>query len=314
MTTTHAAAASESALAAAGDFRTRARSIWSVGRMHIVAIGAMGTFTFGGILFGERFFALSALSALDWFLVNLINRVVDVPEDRANGIVGTDFVAAHARGLLRLGLGLLVASLVLTALVSVPLLLLRLAFHTLGFAYNYTLLPGKRRIKTLYFWKNTASAIGFLITVFGFPLAAASARALPFAPGVGRSTVLAAAVFFFLFELSYEALYDLRDREGDAAEGVRTYAVVHGEAAAFKISMALCASSVVVLLCAYAYGVVPWRLAVAAFAVLLHVGFATRMYRARRITSSFCVNLTWMGVLVLLVYQVWPVLGLPGST
>ena len=41
---------------------------------------------------------VAAVAALDWFLVNLLNRVVDVPEDRANGIVGTDFASIGATG------------------------------------------------------------------------------------------------------------------------------------------------------------------------------------------------------------------------
>ena len=32
-------------------------------------------------------------------------------------------------------------------------------------AYNWPILPGRRRIKELYFFKNTASAAGFIITV-----------------------------------------------------------------------------------------------------------------------------------------------------
>lgn len=288
-------------------------AIWSVGRMHIVAIGAMGTFTFGWILFGQRFWGLAAVSALDWFLVNLINRVVDIPEDLENKIVGTDFVAKNAPTLLRFGVGLLVTSLALTLFFSPRIAALRLAFHTLGFAYNYKLFKSVPRIKTMYFWKNTASALGFLITVFAFPLASATQQAIPFAEGISWPTVLVAGAFFFLFELSYEALYDLRDRVGDEKEGVRTYAVVHGERAAFTISMVLCAASAVFLAGGYAAGVVPWRLAVAMLAVMLHVGFAIAMYLRGRVTSSFCIRLTWLGVAVLIVYQVWPLLGLPGA-
>src|SRR6266516_2150873 len=109
----------------------------SVGRLHIVAIAALGCFTFGWLFTGHRPWAVTAVCALDWFLVNLLNRVVDVKEDDANGIAGTELVVRHRRG---------------------------------GLAYNWRIFGG-RRIKQLYFWKNAASATGFLLTVFAYPLA-----------------------------------------------------------------------------------------------------------------------------------------------
>jgi hypothetical protein len=45
---------------------------------------------------------------------------------------------------------------------------LRVAYHSLGLAYNWPLLPGGRRIKQLYFFKNSASAAGFLIKLNEF--------------------------------------------------------------------------------------------------------------------------------------------------
>src|SRR5688500_17442704 len=133
------------------------RTVASIGRLHIVAIGALGALTFGWVFFGERMPLVAAVAALDWFLVNLLNRVVDIKEDRATTIVGTDFVARHRRAILVLGVAALVMSLAVVHLVAPPLAPFRLAFHALGFAYNWPLLPGRRRIKQLYFWKNTAS-------------------------------------------------------------------------------------------------------------------------------------------------------------
>src|SRR4051812_45297058 len=130
----------------------------SVGRLHIVAIAALGTFTFGWLFTGRHPWFLAAITALDWFLVNLLNRAVDLPEDRANGILGTDLVAAHRRVILGSGFAALLGSLALVHAVVPAITPLRLAYHALGLAYNWRLLPGKRRIKELYFWKNTASA------------------------------------------------------------------------------------------------------------------------------------------------------------
>lgn len=279
----------------------------SVGRLHIVAIAALGCFTFGWLFTGRYPWLVSSLCALDWFLVNLLNRVVDLREDAANGITGTDFVARHRRAILVGGFGLLAASLVAAVPLAPLLVPLRLAYHALGFAYNWPLFGG-RRIKQLYFWKNSASATGFMITVFGYPLAWARGA---LAPGIAPSTIVAAAVYFFLFELSYEVIYDLRDAPGDAAAGVRTYPVVHGERGAVRIVDALCVASLVVLVGAWLAHLVPWRICILGAGPILQLVLYKRML-ARGITSRDCVNLTWLGAALLVAYHGWVLAGLPG--
>lgn len=283
----------------------------SVARLHIVAIASLGTLTFGWLFLGERPWLLALVAALDWFLVNVLNRVVDLREDAANGIAGTDWVASHRRAVLGLGLAALVLSLGATAVLLPWLLPLRLAFHALGVAYNWPLLPGGRRIKELYFWKNTASATGFLVTVFGYPLALARGARLP--EGVSEATILASAAFFFLLELSYEVIYDLRDAPGDRAASIRTYPVVHGEQAAARIVDALLAASGAVLVLGYALSAVPWRIACMAVAPALQAVLYRRAL-ARGIASADCVRLTWLGALLLASYHAWIAAGLPGVT
>jgi 4-hydroxybenzoate polyprenyltransferase len=285
------------------------RLLSSVSRLHIVAIGAMGTFTFGWLFTGRHPWGLSAVCALDWFLVNLLNRVVDLPEDRANRIVGTDFVAAHRRAILVAGFGLLTASLAVVHLVAPPVTPLRIGFHALGFAYNWPLLPGRRRIKQLYFWKNTASATGFLVTVFGYPLAQAGGAAP--ARGIGVATIVASAIFFFLFELSYEVIYDLRDAPGDAAAGVRTYPVVHGARGAAWIIDGLIGSSMAALVVGFAVGVLPWRIFIMICAPLIQLAVYKRAVR-RGITARDCIGLTWLGAGLLVTYHLWVAARLPG--
>jgi 4-hydroxybenzoate polyprenyltransferase len=279
----------------------------SVGRLHIVAIAALGCFTFGWLFTGHYPWAATVVCALDWFLVNLLNRVVDLKEDAANQIAGTDFVARHRRGILYVGFGLLGFSLVVAMPFAPWLLPFRLAYHLLGFAYNWPLFGG-RRIKQLYFWKNSASAAGFLLTVFCYPLAWSRGQLWY---GIGWSTVLATAVYFFLFELSYEIIYDLRDAPGDARAEVRTYPVVHGADAATRIIDALLVGSVVVLAAAYAAGLVPWRIAILGVGPLLQI-FIYKRFVKRGIRSRDCINLTWLGVALLLAYHGWVLAGLPG--
>jgi 4-hydroxybenzoate polyprenyltransferase len=285
----------------------------SISRFHIVAIAALGTFTFGWLFTGVYPWLLAGICALDWFLVNLLNRVVDLEEDEANAIFGTAFVGRHRRGIIALGFSLLFGSLVALYFVVPEVLPLRVAFHALGLAYNWPLLPGGRRIKQLYFWKNSASAVGFMLTVFGYPLSLVGWGLDPeaLAPGIGLSTILYSAGFFMLFELSYEVIYDLRDAKGDALADVRTYPVVHGEIGAVRIIDGLVAASLLCLVIGYATGAVPWRIFVMLLAPALQIVLYKRWLR-RGITSADCVRLTWLGAAMLAGYHVWVVSGLPG--
>jgi 4-hydroxybenzoate polyprenyltransferase len=297
----------------------------SIARIHIVAIGALGTLTFAWALCGTRPWLLAALCASDWFVVNLLNRVVDLKEDAANHIRGTALVARHRRAVLAVGFGALALSFLATALLAPALLPFRVAFHALGFAYNWPLLPlparrassvasgltiERRRIKELAFWKNAASATGFVLTVLCYPLAIYSTKS-----DVSFATLLAAALFFFLFELSYEVLYDLRDVEGDRLAGVRTWPVLFGVHTGWRIAAALMIASFVVIAVAYAAGLVPWRLAIMGAAPLLQLAVASRMVaRPGGVTTGDCVAITWLGAALLAAYHLWEALGLPGAS
>jgi 4-hydroxybenzoate polyprenyltransferase len=283
----------------------------SIARLHIVAIGALGTLTFGYAFTGERPWLLALLSALDWFVVNLLNRVVDLKEDAANQIRGTEWVARHKRLVLAVGFSVLGLSLALTPLVSLWVVPLRLSFHALGFAYNWPLVPFIGRIKERYFWKNTASATGFLLTCFCYPIAQALERG--HALTASTTTIGCALLFFFLFELSYEVLYDLRDVEGDTLAGVRSYPAVHGARVGFVIAQGLMVGAFVIVAVAYASGALPWHLAIMGAAPLIQLGVARRMV-ARGITSRDCIAITWVGTALLAGWHVWERLGLPGAS
>lgn len=284
----------------------------SVSRMHIVAIAAMGLITFGWVFTGKYHFFLAAVCALDWFLVNLLNRVVDQKEDQVNSIAGTDFVARHRRWITLCGMALLLASLALIHLITPAITPLRIAYHLLGLAYNWPLLPGRRRIKQLYFFKNTASTTGFMLTVFGYPLAATLAAGATLAPDISALSVVLGGLFFFLFELSYEVIYDLRDAPGDASAGVRSYPVAHGIPVATRIVDCLIIASMGVLIGGYAAGAVPWRLLIMIFAPAIQLVVYKRAMR-RGIIAKDCIGITWIGVALLVTYHVWVVLDLPGA-
>jgi 4-hydroxybenzoate polyprenyltransferase len=187
----------------------------------------------------------------------------------------------------------------------------RLAFHALGLAYNFPLLPGGRRIKQLYFWKNTASATGFVLTLFAYPLAAAGWGS-GLSTGVTWATVAIGAAFFVPFELSFEVIYDLRDAPGDALAGVRSYAVVHGQAGAVRIVDGLIVVSMAALAVGYAASLIPWRLFIMITAPAIQLVVYKRAVR-RGITAADCARLTWLGAGLLLVFHLWILMRLPGA-
>lgn len=277
-----------------------------LGRLHIVAIATLGCVTFGRFLTGRVLVGVALVCALDWFLVNFVNRAVDLAEDRVNGIAGTELMARHRRVFVPAAFLALVGSLVAIGLWAPALTPWRVGYHLLGLAYNYPLLPGRRRIKALYFWKNTASALGFLITLFAYPVSVAGLTAPP-------ATVAALAAFFFLFEVSYEVIYDLRDLEGDRREGIRTYPAVHGERGAVRIIDALLAASAIALAVGYAAGALRWGHFVMILAPALQAAYYKRALR-RGITSADCIRLTLVGAALLGLYNAWIAIGLPGAS
>ena len=285
-----------------------------VGRMHITAIGALGVFTFGWLFTGDYPWFLTGVCAFDWFFVNLINRIVDIKEDNANAIPGTEFLAKYQRHLVLLGFVLLLVSLVVVHLLNPAITGLRMTCHLMGVFYNWPLLPGGRRLKEQYFWKNTASAVGFLLTVFGYPLVTLTWEKgfHSFPPGITWATVVFSALFFLLFVLSYEVIYDLRDVHGDTLAGIRTYPVVHGERTAIRIVDGLIFSSVLVLAAGYVSGFVPWRIYIMAGApVIQYVVYKRALTRG--ISEKDCTFITWMGVALFLVFHIWVVADLPGA-
>ena len=285
-----------------------------IGRLHITAIAAMGVFTFGWLFTGRYPWFLTVVCALDWFIVNLMNRVVDLKEDSANDISHTPNVYHHRKALLILSITLLVGSLAAVHMVNPAITPLRIAGHLLGIFYNWPLLPGKRRLKEVYFWKNTASGAGFLITVFGYPLVTAfwKNENHQFPPEITWTTVFLTAVFFFLFIQSYEILYDLRDIKGDALRGVRTYPVVHGKRVAVYMIDGLIVASALVLTLGYVRGVVPWRIFIMIAALFLQVAVYKYALHRRDLTAG-CIRLTWMGAALFCIYHLWVLADLPGA-
>ena len=284
-----------------------------ISRLHIVAIAAMGVFTFGWLFTGTYPWLLTIVCALDWYIVNLANKIADFKEDQANFITGTAFVIHHRRKLLYVTISVLIISIVIVHLLNPAITGLRILGHLLGIFYNWPLLPRKKRLKELYFWKNTSSALGFLITVFGYPLATVyyNDPSFQFPVGISWMTVLFSGLFFFLFEVSYEIIYDLRDINGDALAGLKTYPVVHGEFAAIYIIDILLFFSVLTLCMGYMLQIVPWRIFIMTGAPVLQFIVYKKALR-RGISTGDCIMITWLGVSMFTIFHLWVLVDLPG--
>jgi len=280
-------------------------------RYHIVLIAMAATLVFGWLMTGQRPFALALIVGLDWFLINLLNRVTDLEEDLANGIQGTERIARSKR-LVAIGSFALLFGSFATHLVYPQITPLRIAVQTIGMAYNYRLVPtlaGMRRLKELYFFKNFGSACLFVLTCFGYPLAASGWRPIMRWPAI--ATLI---VFFVLYEITFEILYDLRDLDGDRKEGIPTYPVVHGQKVALRIIDALLVLALVVLVIGLATGTLGVREGLMLAAPLLQRLFYPARV-ARGLTSADCIALTNLGtaelVLFLIGTAIWSAAGLP---
>jgi 4-hydroxybenzoate polyprenyltransferase len=124
------------------------------------------------------------------------------------------------------------------------------------------------------------------------------------------------AVFFVLFETTYEILYDFRDLEGDRLLHVPTYPVVHGPQVAQRIMAGLLLGSVATLLLGVWLGHLGVRELLMAVAPLSQFGFY-RPRLAKGLTSQDCLWLTHLGSAQLLLFLVgtalWQHAGLPAN-
>jgi len=123
-------------------------------------------------------------------------------------------------------------------------------------------------------------------------------------------------VFFVLYEITFEILYDLRDLDGDRKEGIPTYPVVHGEAVALQIIDVLLVLATLTLFVGLASGMLGLREGLMLAAPALQRVFYPKRV-ARGLTSADCIALTHVGTAELLLFlagtAVWSAAGLPAN-
>jgi 4-hydroxybenzoate polyprenyltransferase len=284
----------------------------SIARLHIVMIAMAATVVFGWLMTGRYLFALALVSGVDWFVINLVNRITDIDEDLRNAIPGTERVAADKRAFAVVAVLAVVGSFGATAWLWPSLLGARVVVQAIGIGYNYRVIPTPRgwsRFKEMYFFKNFMSAVLFVLTGFVYPLLVAP-RVVPW------PAVATLAGFFVAFELSYEILYDFRDLPGDREQGIPTYPVAHGEAKARRIMNGLLLLSAVTLIAGLSLRWIGVREALMLAAPALQWALA-RAWLNRGLTRRDCILLTHLGTILLLFFlagtAVWLRLGLPAN-
>lgn len=130
--------------------------------------------------------------------------------------------------------------------------------------------------------------------------------------GISWSTVICSALFLFVFVLSYEIIYDLRDIPGDKTAGLRTYPVVHGKQKAIYLIDGLLVASIAVLSVGYLVNILPWRIFILVAAPVLQF-ILYKKALVNGITARYCTGMTWMGSAMFLIYNIWAIAGLPGA-
>ncbi|MBI5496875.1 MAG: UbiA family prenyltransferase [Deltaproteobacteria bacterium] len=292
---------------------TPSTSAWAVFQMvtrpHILAIAGFASLVFGWLFDGAFHPLFPALVAADWFVVNLLNRVVDLPEDARNGVPGTAFLARHGTAVTVATCAFFAAVLAVGHLLLPAATPLRVAFHVIGFAYNYRVIPwpgGRTRFKQMYALKNTSSALLFVLSVILLPLYG-SGHAEDALAWERAGWLIA---FFFPLELTYEVLYDLRDVDGDRAERIPTFPVVHGERWAYAVCFLAVTWSMLVPVVGHLAG--PLRLREAVLAAGALQQFMVFLW-IRRVgpTGPRVVNVTYLGASQLASYCAWVAVGLP---
>lgn len=270
-------------------------------RLHIVAIAGLAAVVFGWLFDAHLGWVAGGLVAFDWCILNLFNRIADVPEDEKNGVPGTDFVRQNAGLLMRGTFIALLVSLIGARPLGTPLMILRVAFHAGGFAYSFPTFF--RRIKEMFLVKNVFSGLLFIASVVGYPIALSGK-----APPLAEIAFLCA--FFLPLEITYELIYDLRDVEGDAATGLVTLPVKWGERRTRALIELLLALSAAALLVGFLLGALRWRELVM-IAAPLQQAIVLRFWIPRTVTGRQALGITWLGAAQLASYVAWVLLGLP---
>lgn len=267
------------------------RKIFSFLTVSSLFIGATGffktlmAFIFLGI---EPSFQVCSVVSLMTFSVYSLNKLTDFKEDAVNIPERMRFLAGRKRLVLFYSLAAYLLSIILAFIdtpIAVPIVFIPLVANLV---YGSKLLPGVPRFKDIPVMKNLFVALTWAICVTLLPIAHIGQR---------PETPIVIMVFGFLLTRSFvnTVLYDIRDVDGDRAQGVRTIPVLLGTKKTLIILLAL--NSALLPWLFFAGSVMP-PLALA----MIFYGFMYIMYfRTRRdpLVLDFFVDGEWMHFCIL---------------
>jgi 4-hydroxybenzoate polyprenyltransferase len=288
------------------------RQLAAASRLHIVLIAGLATMTFGW-LFGGRFAPLIALwVALDWWVLDVGNKLSDLAEDLRNAPTEARWVQHNRNALGLAAVAVFAGSLVATLLHDDWILAaLRVGFQLVGVGYNFRVIPlevrgrAGTRFKDLYAAKNGVAGALFVLSVILYPVVGRRGALL-----VPPVYILLMVGFFFFFEMSFEVIYDLKDIAGDQAEGIPTFPAVHGAKAGVAVAAGFALAGAGFISGGYLAGVFGFREIIILLAPGLQL-LVLPIYRRRGFRARDTVWITHLGSLQLAVYNLYVWLGLP---
>ena len=207
----------------------------------------------------SQFLSISFL-AVDYLIIALVvacisqyNRLTDREEDEINCPEDLAYARRKSRQIRIFCYSGGVAAVVLAMLTepSWPVAALVATGAAIGYFYNSPLLPWRprMRLKNLLFVKNLSSGLGWSLGILVFPALRVNA------PMDGP--FLIAFVYMFLTVMTYEIMWDIRDREGDKAAGVITLPIALGLKGARGFVVLLQAACVALIVFGLLRGLIP---------------------------------------------------------
>ncbi|GGL56059.1 UbiA family prenyltransferase [Halocalculus aciditolerans] len=203
-----------------------------------------------------------------------LDKAADVEADAATYAGRAAFVRAAGPWFVALSAGALAAAVALGALGGVDALAVTLLPGVATALYTYPVLPGDGvdRLKDVYLVNTGVVAAAWAAPLAALPLAfALGARGLLAADAHAFGALAVVFAWFFLRTTIAAEARNVRDVEGDAAEGVRTLPVVRGVRATRRLLYGLEALSLAVVAAGAYFRLVP---PAASLAVLPAVGLS----------------------------------------
>lgn len=274
-------------------------------RMHLFMVGATSSLVFGSMITGEFQWILMLIVLFDWFQVNLCNTATDWKEDRFNRVSYSKLALNNHKKIITFCSITTSISFLLHYWYLPNLLLPRMIGFLLGFLYNFPVLPGKKRLKQINPLKNLASCLGFIITLFIYPISS-----FPIANNVDFLFILSLLGFFIPIEISFEIIYDLRDINGDRYAEVHSFPVVYGSAWAKRAVIILDICSISFTLLSLGFEFIEWKQGVIVFGAILHL-LVFYYLNLKEFNPSKVIILTWSFVFCQITYVLWILFDFP---